>query len=236
MSYYINTCSRILLDYKKLPRKLEPTPKKIRYGFLKLLSATVDTYPELEDIAAKGKASVENTKEKFSDYNNIEFNELWEYCEFIRWCEKMLLCKNEKSESLYSDAPMDSLDDRTLYVNKDGYYIAVTLKMSKKADFDSVTDSLKFRTVTDLVIVRNFGNEMRNKYTIVDSAIKYSEPSDRDLIYLSLNILYDSIVKHYHDVMKRLLCGNFIDAKAIVPVIGSVHGTEEDFHRSRIFY
>ena len=236
MSYYINTCSHIIEEYKKLPRKLEPTPKKIKYGFLKLLSTTVDTYPELDDIADKGKASVANTREKFSDYNTIEFNDLWEYCEFIRWCEKMLLCKNEKSESIYSDAPMDSLDDRTLYVNKNGYYIAVTLKMSKKADFDSVTDSLKFRTVTDLVIVRNFGNEMRNKYTIVDSTIKYSEQSDRDLIYLALNILYDGIIKHYHDIIERLLCGNFIDAKAIVPEIVTVHGSEKNFYRSRIFY
>ena len=228
---YIRRCLDILKEYRKfnekyydngsyntllLPKEKRKEVKKNFWG--KVISENDDSVNVENDklksvLYAKERCITLINLRHDNEFNTIEYGDLWDYSEFIRWCEKMLLYTNNQSDCIYSDASICSLDDRTLLFNKQGYTITVMLKMSKKADFDSSTDSLLFHKIMRIIVERNFGKRLVNKFNIVDDEIKFNNESDIMLYEVIKEIINATIKDHYTNIVYKIFNGEFLDAK-----------------------
>lgn len=209
---FIEKCEKIvsaLIEYNKDP-STTTRPKYTQILFHKKL--TYEEYsPKYEEYAYNLSYAKNFEKQIFNnDTHELSFMILWEYSEFVRWCEKMFLYENDTSQSLYSDTPIDSLDARTLIINKKGFSIIINLRMSQKADFDNKSDKLIFHEIQEIHVKRSYGKELMNKFRIVDNNVKFNDNSDKLLFELINEIIFETLSNHFSKLLHDINDGNFI--------------------------
>src|SRR5574344_1333190 len=106
------------------------------------------------------------------------FTNLWDYCNYIKFGEKVYFEDNDKSRlgCIYVDSDYNA-DKRIFSINHDRYIVYGELSKVK----DPLSDH--YLEVFKLKIERKFGREMINQYTIVNNTIKTEDESDALLIH-----------------------------------------------------
>lgn len=199
--------SIMMENKKKITSTQKPTKKKF-----KLFDKPVSE----EDDILRQYDIVKSTREYcdtvlYNEDHDLPFNILWDYAEFIRWCEKMFIYENNPDQIVVSDTQLDALDNRVLIINKKGFFIHINLKISQKADFDNKSDKLIFHEIKEINIKRSYGKEMCNKFRVMDNNVKFNDDSDKLLYDLVNEIIYESIRNHFLTVIRNIDNGNFIN-------------------------
>ncbi len=216
---FIEKCQRMLdtliIAYRenyRPPMELEHTKVGLFHKKTSIKSSL--KFPPTEKQLAFGEslsAAEDFHKMMFrSENHKLSFVMLWEYSEFIRWCEKMFLYENNPSQTIYSDTPIDSIDTRTLVINKIGFSIIINLKMSQRADFDNKSDKLIFHEIEEINIKRNYGKELMNKFRIIDDNVKFNDESDKLLLDLVTEIIFDDIGDNFLSIIKNIDSSVFV--------------------------
>lgn len=221
---YIQYCVDLINEYQDFNQKYTINGKYIldpkivkRSHWLRRNDNNGEFNEVLQPILDKKEKALDFINGRHSLNSNYLY--LWEYSEFIRWCEKMLLYNNDQANIIYSDASIDSiddqtnLDDRTITFNIPKYNIIASLKLSKIADFDSTTDSLKFRKTTKIVVDRKYGRGIVSKFILIDDKPKFNNDSDKMLFDIVLEVINSNIRNHYTEMIHKIINGDFMGCK-----------------------
>ena len=137
--------------------------------------------------------------------NPLYFNNLWQFCQFVRWAEKVVFYRNEAINKLYVDSAIDDVDCRLIvYSEKD---IQIKIKMEKVPNPAYIPNTLSdilsmdknvqqyFKSMK-IVVDRKYGKEMTNKFTIIDNDTEFDDFSDK--------MLYETICKKFLDEIHNI--------------------------------
>lgn len=149
-----------------------------------------DFKPALSEIIYKDPPKINQVR---------DFDQMWEFCQFVKYAEKCIFYVNDANNSFYVDSDMLSEDSATFTLyNPDKYRIKFKLELKH----DSVTN-------TDLRIIiveaeRFYGRKMSNKFTIVNESVQFNDIADSLLIDVINSLLYDATYNTFLDIMKCL--------------------------------
>lgn len=132
--------------------------------------------------------------EKYIDENckgPIKFSVMWDFCQFVRWSEKVVFYRNEKDSDIFVDSGLDDVDKRCFVINiSDDVYIKFLLEKERISYNVSNTISDKpYATSIKIEVIRTYGKEMKNTYTIIDDKINFNDTSDLELMNIINNEL-----------------------------------------------
>ena len=137
--------------------------------------------------------------------NPLYFNNLWQFCQFIRWAEKVVFYRNEAINRLYVDSAIDDVDCRLIVYSEED--IQIKIKMEKVPNPAYIPNTLSdilsmnknvqqyFKSMK-IVVERNYGKEMTNKFTIIDNDTEFDDFSDK--------MLYETICKKFLDEIHNI--------------------------------
>lgn len=137
----------------------------------------------------------------------LYFNNLWQFCQFIRWAEKVVFYKNDVNNTIYVDSAIDDLDCRLLvYTTKD---FQIKFKLEKVAnpayipntlsDILSMNDKTpKYFKSMKMIVERSYGKNMKNTFTIIDDRTDFGGD-------LSDTLLYETIEKYLSEEIERVI-------------------------------
>lgn len=180
-------------EVKKLFRK--PEMKKIYFESYKLSEKTVNE--KIEELYKSQFGYIYSSE----TCNFIRsFQDMWDFCQFVRYSEKVIFYENTPDKLLYVDSGMNDEKTRSFsIINKDKN---CTIKfILEKKEYDSITKNMDVITIE---VLRDFGKKMTNKFTIVNREVKYNDESDIALMD-SINILlYENTRLVFIDIFKKL--------------------------------
>lgn len=156
----------------------------------------------------KYDSELEHVKEKIELFKSTllttvpDFNTLWDFCEFIRVCEKIFFYPNMPENSLYVEVDLNKT-------------VSGVRKFRYKVNSDCVNAELRFTLERDIlgsdilsiVVVREYGLKMNNSYKVVDGNLQYPDSSDLYLINEINFILKDCIYNTFLSMVKLILKG-----------------------------
>jgi hypothetical protein len=137
--------------------------------------------------------------------NPLYFNNLWQFCQFIRWAEKVVFYRNEAINKLYVDSAIDDVDCRLIVYSEEN--IQIKIKMEKVPNPSYIPNTLSdilsmdknvqqyFKSMK-IVVDRKYGKEMTNKFTIIDNDTEFDDFSDK--------MLYETICKKFLDEIHNI--------------------------------
>lgn len=140
-------------------------------------------------------------KEECSEEYMLSFGSLWQFCQFVRFIEKVSMYKNDpEMNSFYVDSDMLELKERTFEIKYDD-------KTTFNFKLEKVEDKInhqEFKVIT-LNIKRKYGKQMANIFTIVNEDVKFNDSSDLYLIRTVNEILYQKMIAILHDSVLDLV-------------------------------
>ncbi len=119
----------------------------------------------------------------------LSFSSLWQFCQFIRYIEKIVFYKNEPSNILYVDSDMFDIKERAFQIKYRDTEIQFRLEKT-----DDIINKQEFKVIT-LNIKRLYGKNMMNVFTIVNEDVKLNDASDQYLINTVNDILYREMIR-----------------------------------------
>ena len=133
------------------------------------------------------------------------FSNMWEFCQFVRWAEKVVFYRNEAENKLYVDSAIDDLDCRLLVFHNDS--INIRFKLEKVANpayipntlsdiLSMNSDTPKYFKSMKIVVERTYGKGMTNHFTIIDDNTDFKDQSDTMLLES-----IESILKYEHEAV-----------------------------------
>ena len=137
--------------------------------------------------------------------NPLYFNNLWQFCQFVRWAEKVVFYRNEAINKLYVDSAIDDVDCRLIVYSEED--IQIKIKMEKVTNPAYIPNTLSdilsmnkdvqqyFKSMK-IVVDRKYGKEMTNKFTIIDNDTEFDDFSDK--------MLYETICKKFLDEIHNI--------------------------------
>lgn len=130
----------------------------------------------------------------------ISFPILWDFCQFVRYAEKVIFYDNKIDNSLFVDSKLDELSKRSFCItSKDSVKITINLE---KVSRPNSTSSIK---VLYIDINRDYGKMMTTQYKIIDGNIDKLDQSDTALI-MNLNLLiYKEVIHTYISIIEKLI-------------------------------
>lgn len=131
----------------------------------------------------------------------VSFSSLWQFCQFVRYAEKVVFYKNTPNRTFYVDSDMLDVKERLFAINQDNLEATYKFKLEKVVD--SITKQ-ECKVIT-LNIYRQYGKEMSNIFTIVNEDIKINDQSDQYLITTINLILERSIKKVLRNCVDQLV-------------------------------
>lgn len=141
-------------------------------------------------------------KINITDAPSISFKNLWMFCQFVRYAEKVYFYNNDISNKLYVDSAMEDPSSRVFMINeKDKYKIVFALEKQTKPG-NNANENFE---VIKMVVSRFYGKKMVNQFIIVDGNIKYNDISDSYLINNINKILSKSITKVLTDISNLII-------------------------------
>ena len=167
----------------------------------------VEFYKKLKDFISKSLN--QNTD------SPVQFNIIWEFCQFVRWAEKAIFYENDLNNRVIVDSTMTAgvTDDNPRVIVFQSQSTSTTIKLELKKEKllqtreDSVFDLNTMNTVPNksyiitLEVIRNFGKKMKSKYVIVDRQVKYNDLSDIYLMNTVNRIIKDGIVDVFMEIL-----------------------------------
>ena len=134
------------------------------------------------------------------------FSNMWEFCQFVKWAEKIVFYKNTTDNPIYVDSAIDDLDCRLLvYNDKD---INIRFKLEKVLNPSYIPNTLsdvlsmnkndtpKYFKSMKIVVERTYGKGMTNHFTIIDDNTDFKDQSDTMLLES-----IESILKYEHEAV-----------------------------------
>lgn len=176
---------------KRLKIKIETFDEDLYPTFVYKIS-----HPLLDDLRKQ-----ENELESNISGNlKIDFKTLWDYCQFIRFAEKILNYKNDTSGIIYVDSTMYDIEERRIVFNFTDSGISYYLKLTR--DRDPITSDRLH--ITNLIITRNYGKKLRNEFIIVNNNVKYHDDSDFYLIRDTVKNMNETMVNEMKSIYNKI--------------------------------
>lgn len=203
---YINFIEKIIdLRIREECGKVDPEKDKVTiklpvygtkwYNSGKAIDVTERKISKVGDYYEEAKVFIEMKTRK-----EQTFMSLWSFCDFIRWSEKLFLYHNNEDDLIFCDSPISNIDTKTFVINREYSKIYFRLTMPKTLDMDS-NKKLDFHKKIDIVVERNYGKEMKNKYVITDEEFKCNDNSDVLLMNYINVLLNDAIYAIYMKIL-----------------------------------
>ena len=139
-------------------------------------------------------------EEECATDNIVSFSSLWQFCQFVRYAEKIVFYENIPDNLLYVDSDMLDVKERVFAVNNK------SLKTQFKFKLEKVDDNITKQEckVITLNVCRQYGKEMNNIFIIVNEDIKINDQSDEYLINTVNLILEDSMKSTLRAIFAQL--------------------------------
>jgi hypothetical protein len=129
---------------------------------------------------------------------SMSFEDLWEFCQFVKFAEKVFFYPNDSTNAFYVDTSLFDAEKRVFSINDELGNYQILFKLEKQKE--KVTDSeLK---IIRIVVNRNFGRKMSNEFIVVNAEVKFNDESDSYLIANINNILKTRINTVFEDIIK----------------------------------
>lgn len=181
-----------LYDITRFPEKGNIVITEKKKGLFK--REIIERNIELDNI----KQKIELFKESLTKISP-DFNRLWDFCEFVRVCEKVFF---------YSNMP-----ENNLYVEMDLSKQTGVRKFRIKVPSDCTKSELRFtleknvlgNDIISISVVRDYGLKMNNSYKIIDGIVQYPDSSDLYLMNEINFILKDTIYYTFSSMIQLLL-------------------------------
>ena len=145
--------------------------------------------------------------------NPLIFNITWQYCQFIRWAEKVVFYKNTIDKKIYVDSAIDDLDCRLLVYTEDDVQIRFKLEKVLNPQYipNTLSDVLSMGNKTPqyfksmkIYVERLYGKKLVNHLTIIDDNNDFKDFSDSLLIESiehKLFLAYEETVKEIFNLI-----------------------------------
>ena len=177
------------LPKKKKFQKVEE-PKNI---FKELVSEKVNRFISKEfGIDRRGEDA---------DYINgttLSFLQLWDFCQFVRYAEKVLFFNNDIYSTIFVDSKLEDLDSRKFMVRSEDE-VEIEVVLEKQAAPGQTLRIIK------LNIARKYGKMMNNQYIIVNDNTDKLDISDNVLIFNINLLIYKCVVNTYISIIEKFL-------------------------------
>lgn len=129
---------------------------------------------------------------------SMSFENLWQFCQFVKFAEKVYFYPNDSTNAFYVDTSLFDAEKRVFSINDELGNYQILFKLEKQKE--KVTDSeLK---IIRIVVNRNFGRKMSNEFIVVNAEVKFNDESDSYLIANINNILKTRINTVFEDIIK----------------------------------
>ena len=161
-----------LYDHVKFPKKEDIVKTEKKVGLFK--KETVERNVALDSI----KEKVDLFKRSLITVPP-DFTRLWDFCEFVRVSEKVFFYPNKPDNYLYVEMDMNK---RESGVRK---FICNVNRFDDRAKSElrfTLERDLLGSDVISISVIRDFGLQMKNTYTIADGTVQYPDSSDLYLI------------------------------------------------------
>ena len=116
------------------------------------------------------------------------FSNMWEFCQFVKWAEKIVFYKNTTDNTIYVDSAIDDLDCRLLVYNNKDFNIRFKLEKVLNPSYIPNTlsdvlsmnknDTPKYFKSMKIIVERTYGKNMTNHFTIIDDNTDFEDMSD----------------------------------------------------------
>lgn len=133
----------------------------------------------------------------------IKWKDLWTFCQFVRWAEKSIFFVNDKDNELYVDSDIDDVDVRRLVINATPN-VMIQLELKRQV---TPVETLEIIVIQ---VSRNYGKQLKNRYTVVNGVVDYPDGSDRDLM-ITINTYLNNAVKTISDNILDCMLHDFRD-------------------------
>lgn len=128
----------------------------------------------------------------------LTFEELWDFCQFVRYAEKVLFYENVMEDNrLFVASTLTDVKTRKLIIKHDKVDISITLEKEDTSD--------KLLKILKIEIVRNYGKMMKNEYVIVDNTTDRFDISDNILFSSTNRIIYKYVLNTYLEIIEKFL-------------------------------
>ncbi len=135
------------------------------------------------------------------------FEDMWDFCEFIRIAEKIFFYENTpESSKIYSECTIgDQSSTRKFVLKYDKYDILFTLEKAKILDRSLLKDQ-----VIKIHVRRLYGLQMENKYTIINSNMDFLSDSDLYLINEINRLLQENMKSIFVNIIEKAFLDKYV--------------------------
>ena len=182
------------VDYKPIiKKKLFQKVVEPENRFKEIITERVNKFISKEfGIDRKGEDA------DYIEASTLSFLQLWDFCQFVRYAEKVLFFKNDKESPIYVDSKLEDLDSRKFMVKSDNE-VEIEVILEKQAAPGQTLRIIK------LNITRKYGKMMNNQYIIVNDNTDKLDISDNVLIFNINLLIYKCVVNTYISIIEKFL-------------------------------
>lgn len=129
---------------------------------------------------------------------SVNFLSMWQFCQFIRFAEKVFFYHNDIDKCFYVDSEMNDLVKRDFKITDLDNKVDIIVSMEKKKETLS-DDTLN---VLRISVKRNYGKQMINEFTIVNDFVKTKDDSDKLLIEIVYSIIFQKMKEQFDSIIQ----------------------------------
>ena len=150
----------------------------------------------------------------------LQFYKMWQFCQFVRWAEKIVFYKNTVDETIYVDSAIDDYDCRLLVYTEEDFQIKFKLEKVDNPAYSPNTlsdilsmknDTPKYFKSMKIIVERKYGKCMTNHFNIIDDNIDFEDDTSNELLYKTIDnkilkaeeniisVIFNEIYYNYHN-------------------------------------
>lgn len=133
---------------------------------------------------------------------NLPFSDIWQFCQFVRYAEKISFYNNDIDRELYVDSALDEMNIRKFKItpSKELYNdVDLLFELQRKNGLNQ--DKLE---IIKIKVCRHYGKNMLNEYTVINGIIRNMDESDSLLINVINQIIYNTFKNTFNDVIDHI--------------------------------
>lgn len=145
--------------------------EKRKYKYIPFIKEEyIETFDDTQyDLDRKKNVFISTEFQSF-DYS-LTFDQLWKFCQFVRYAEKVIFYKNDTNCKLYVDSKLDEKYKMKFSLN-------LFDDVSSIFELERIKERDKYLEVINITINREYGKQMMDRFVIVDRDVKYNDSSD----------------------------------------------------------
>lgn len=190
-------------EYEKLKAK---EPKSFFERFkTKTKKVVEDNFGDIDTPEVRLSNSYDLVKTYLNDIlsnPSQTFWTLWKVCQFLRWAEKVFLYNNDPEKDLFIDSGMND-DERCIAFTFENTFFKIKLQLVKKPEI-KLTESA-YNEVVTILIQRQYGKKMENKYISVDGYTELVDDSDIYTINQVNRFLNIKLKESFNSILTKIL-------------------------------